>query len=303
MVLGLGLILAPSFLGPWQTGILTRALIFAILAMSLDLLMGYAGLPSLGQSAYFGTSAYVVGLMTTRATASFWLNFGAGLTSAALLAALFGLLALRARAVTFLMITLALAQVVWALASSGRAVTRGADGLPGIGRPDLGFLPWSFDSAASFYYLVLAFFIITAVVLHRIVRSPFGLALTGIRDNEVRMRALGYNTWLHLYIAFIIAGTFAGLAGIMDVYFNSIVTPASAGVMVSADPMLMIILGGPASLLGPVLGAFLIVPLSEVVSVFTEHWLIVMGLIYILVMLFARQGLLGVLRRKAEAPG
>lgn len=292
------LLVAPRFLGPWQVGILTKVLIFAILAMSLDLLMGYAGLPSLGQSAYFGTAAYTVGLLTTRLTANFWLNLGAGLAAATLLAALFGLLALRARAVTFLMITLALAQVVWALANSGRAVTRGADGLPGIGRPDLGFLPWSSHSAANYYYFVFFFFAVTALVLYSIVRSPFGLALMGIRDNELRMRALGYNTWLHLYVAFVIAGAFAGLAGMLDVYFNSIVTPASAGVMISADPMLMIILGGPATLFGAALGAAIIVPLTEIVSVFTQHWLIVLGGLYILVMIFARQGLLGVLKSR-----
>jgi len=292
------LLVAPQFLGTWQTGIITKVLIFAILAMSLDLLMGYAGLASLGQSAYFGAAAYTVGLLTTRLTANFWLNMGAGLAAATLLAALFGLLALRARAVTFLMITLALAQVVWALANSGRAVTRGADGLPGIGRPDLGFLPWSFQDATSFYYLVFFFFAVTALVLYGIVRSPFGLALMGIRDNELRMRALGYNTWLHLYIAFVIAGAFSGLAGIMDVYFNSIVTPASAGVMISADPMLMIILGGPATLFGAALGAAIIVPLTEIASVFTPHWMILLGGLFILVMVFARQGLVGLLRGK-----
>src|SRR5439155_22803656 len=162
--------------------------------------------------------AYTVGLLALRVRDNFWLDFFAGLVMATITAALFGLLALRAKGSYLLMITLALAQVLWGIAFGWRWLTGGDDGLPGIPRPADG-LPWSFAGGTRFYYLVLAVFVATAALLALIVRSPFGRALIGIRESERRMEVLGYDTWLHKYVAFVIAGALAGVAGMPFVYF------------------------------------------------------------------------------------
>jgi branched-chain amino acid transport system permease protein len=291
----LALLLLPLVLSSYQLGLLTKMLIFAIFAMSLNLTLGYAGLPSLGHAAYFGVGAYAVGLLALRVTTNFWVDFGAGLAAAALTAALFGLLALRARGSYLLMITLALAQVLWGIAFGWRALTGGDDGLPGVPRPAAG-LPWSFADGGRFYYLVLAVFGLTVAALALIVRSPFGRALVGIRESERRMEVLGYHTWLHKYVAFVLAGLFAGVAGSLFVYYNGFVSPAYLSIVLSATALIMVILGGAGTLLGPVVGSAAIVFLENVVSAHTERWLLVLGVIYVLVTLFAPSGLMGLVR-------
>jgi branched-chain amino acid transport system permease protein len=291
----LALALLPLVLSSYQLGLLTKMLILAIFAMSLNLTLGYTGLPSLGHAAYFGVGAYAVGLLALRVTANFWVDFGVGVVAAAVTAALFGLLALRARGSYLLMITLALAQVLWGIAFGWRALTGGDDGLPGVPRPAAG-LPWSFADGGRFYYLVLAVFGLTVAALAVIVRSPFGRALVGIRESERRMEVLGYHTWLHKYVAFVLAGLFAGVAGSLFVYYNGFVSPAYLSIVLSATALIMVILGGAGTLLGPVVGSAAIVFLENVVSAHTERWLLVLGVIYVLVTLFAPSGLMGLVR-------
>ena len=291
----LALATLPLALTSYQLGLLTKMLIFAVFAMSLDLIQGYAGLPSLGHAAYFGVGAYAVALLALHVRDNFWLDFGAGLVAAAACAALFGLLALRAQGSYLLMITLALAQVVWGIAFGWRRLTGGDDGLPGVPRPAAG-LPWSLAGALPFYYLVLGVFLLSAGALVIIVRSPFGRALVGIRESERRMAVLGYNTWLHKYVAFVLAGTFAGLAGNLFVYYNGFVSPAYLSIVFSAMALIMVILGGAGTLLGPVLGSITIVFLENVISAATQRWLLVLGLIYVAVTLYAPSGLVGLLR-------
>jgi branched-chain amino acid transport system permease protein len=293
--------LLPLALSSYQLGLLTKMLIFAIFAMSLNLILGYGGLPSLGHAAYFGVAAYTVGLLALRGVANFWLDVVAGLAAAALTAALFGLLALRAQGAYLLMITLALAQVLWGIAFGWRSFTGGDDGLAGVPRPAAG-LPWSLADGARFYYLVTVVFAVTTALLALIVRSPFGRALVGIRESERRMEVLGYNTWAHKYVAFVLAGGLAGVAGILFVYYNGFVSPAYLSVVLSAMGMIMVILGGAGTLLGPALGSGLIVFLENAISAYTQRWLLVLGLIYVVVTLFAPAGLLGLARRRTRGP-
>jgi branched-chain amino acid transport system permease protein len=297
----LALVALPLVLSSYQLGLLTKMLIFAVFAMSLDLVQGYAGLPSLGHAAYFGVGAYAVALLALYVRDNFWLDFGAGLAAAAACAALFGLLALRAHGSYLLMITLALAQVVWGVAFGWRWLTGGDDGLPGVPRPGAG-LPLSLAGALPFYYFVLVMFVLAAGALALIVRSPFGRALVGIRESERRMEVLGYNTWLHKYVAFVLAGTFAGLAGNLFVYYNGFVSPAYCSIVFSAMALIMVILGGAGTLLGPVLGSIAIVFLENVISAATQRWLLVLGIIYVAVTLYAPSGLVGLLRVRARSP-
>jgi branched-chain amino acid transport system permease protein len=291
------LALAPLALSSYQLGLLTKMLIFAIFAMSLNLLLGYGGMPSLGHAAYFGIAAYTAGLLALRGVTHFWLDFGAGLAAAALTAALFGLLALRTRGAYLLMITLALAQVLWGIAFGWKSLTGGDDGLPGVPRPATG-LPWSLAGGVRFYYFALIVFALATAFLWLVVRSPFGRALIGIRESERRMEVLGYNTWAHKYVAFVIAGGLAGVAGTVFVYYNSFVNPAYLSIVFSAMALIMVILGGAGTLLGPALGSAVIVVLENVISAHTQRWLLVLGLIYVAVTLFAPAGLIGILMRR-----
>lgn len=289
------LVVLPAGLTSYQLGLLTKILIFALFAMSLNLILGYAGLPSLGHAAYFGIGSYTVGLLAVKVLDNFWLDFGAGLIAATIAAALFGLLALRAEGSYLLMITLALAQVVWGIAFGWRQLTGGDDGLPGVPRPAAG-LPMSLADGVSFYYFTLLVTLLGTWVMWIVIRSPFGAALVGIRESERRMEVLGYNTWLYKYVAFILAGALAGLSGNLFVYYNGFVSPAYLSVIFSASALIMVILGGAGTLLGPAIGAAAIVILENVISAETERWLTVLGLIYVGVTLFAPAGLMGLVR-------
>lgn len=291
---GLALAVAlPFAVPPYFVDILSRVLVFAVLAMGLNLLAGYAGLPSLGQAAFMATGAYTAGLLIRRLDLNFVPASIAGVVLAAALGALFGLIALRARGATFLLITLALAQSVWAVAFTWRSLTRGDDGLGSIPRPNLPFLPWPMTDARAYYFFVLAFFLILLAVFAVLVRSPFGVALQGIRDNEQRMRSLGYNTWLYLYAAFIVAAIYSGVAGVLRAYLVGAVVPGWSQVDPSAEALLMVIMGGPGTVIGPLVGAAIIEPASEMANLFTSHWPLVLGVLYVVVILFAPQGIVG----------
>ncbi len=294
-VAGLAAAGAP-FLPSYPLTLLTQALIVAILAMSLDVLLGYTGLPSLGHAAYFGVAAYAVGILATEYQAGFWTCLLAGVLLAALTAAVFGLLAIRAAGTYFLMITLALGMVVWGLAFRWVSLTKGDNGISGVPRPDLG-LPWSLWSPLPFFYFALVAAALAAAALGLLVSSPFGLTLKGIRESESRMRTLGYNVWLHKYLAFVLAGTAAGFAGVLWAYYNGFVSPVDVQLVTSVEALLMVALGGPGTLAGPAAGAALIVFLKNFVSVYTKRWLLILGAVYIGVILFAPRGLAGALRR------
>jgi branched-chain amino acid transport system permease protein len=301
---GIGLLLGllclavvARLLPTYYTGLLTEALILGLFAMSLNLLLGHTGIPSLGHAAYFGAAAYTMALLSLRVAQNFWVSAAAGVLVSVIMAALFGLLALRTSGVYCMMITLALAQVLWGIAYGWRTMTGGDDGLPGIARPDLGGLvPWSLWNPANFFTAVLLVFVVVATALYLVVHSPFGYTLRGIRESETRMLCLGYNVWLHKYVAFLIAGGVAGIAGILFGYYHGFVSPAELSLVTSAEGLLMVIVGGAGTLFGPALGAGVVVFLRNVVSAYTERWLLVLGLIYLLVVLFAPHGILGALQ-------
>ena len=283
-------------LSAYPLTLLTQAAIVAVLAMSLDLLLGYTGLPSLGHAAYFGVAAYAVGILATDYQRGFLVCLAVGLVLAVLTAAVFGLLAIRATGTYFLMITLALGMVVWGLAFRWVSMTKGDNGIAGVPRPDVG-LPWNLSAPLPFFYFVLAAAVLAWVLLGLLVRSPFGLTLQGIRESDSRMRALGYNVWLHKYLAFVISGAFAGFAGVFWAYYNGFVSPVDVQLVTSVETLLMVALGGPGTLAGPALGAALIVFLKNFVSVYTKRWLLILGAVYIGVILFAPRGVLGAFRR------
>jgi branched-chain amino acid transport system permease protein len=211
------LLVATPFANSFVVLLVTQALVFAILAMSLDILLGYTGLPSLGQAAYLGVGAYLTAILASQYEFglgwSFWVVLLLGIGIGALTAAFFGLFAIRATGVYFLMITLALGQCVWGLVYRWNSLTGGDNGINMPGRPEFGI---DLADDLTFFYLVFGFFVATLAILYLLVKSPFGRSLVGIRESELRMRILGYNTWLHKYIAFIIAGGFGGLAGIPE---------------------------------------------------------------------------------------
>jgi branched-chain amino acid transport system permease protein len=295
IVAGVLALVAPM-LSAYPLTLLTQAAIVAILAMSLDVLLGYTGLPSLGHAAYFGVAAYTVGILATDYQRGFVICLLAGLLAATLFAAVFGLLAIRASGTYFLMITLALGMVVWGLAFRWVSMTKGDNGIAGVPRPDLP-LPWNLSSPLPFFYFALAAALLAWTLLALLVRSPFGLTLMGIRESESRMRALGYNVWLHKYLAFVIAGAFAGFAGVFWAYYNGFVSPVDVQLVTSVETLLMVALGGPGTLAGPALGAAVIVFLKNFVSVYTKRWLLILGAVYIGVILFAPRGVLGAFRR------
>jgi branched-chain amino acid transport system permease protein len=301
LVIAVALAALPFMLTTYYLGLATKILILAIFAMSLDLLVGQTGLISLGHAAYFGLSAYAIGVLTTRYGTSAWIALPASICIAGIAAALFGAMALRARGSYFLMITLALAQVVWGGAIGWRSVTGGDDGLPNVVRPALSMLG---GGTTGFYFFVLLFAIASVVAIGLIVRSKFGRALHGVRESETRMTALGYDVWRLKYVAFVVAGLFSGLAGGLYAYFNQFVSPEYVHVARSAEVLLMVIVGGTGTLAGPVVGAAFMVLLEDVTSTLTERWLLVLGAVYIVVTFLAPKGIVGsldALRQRVRA--
>jgi branched-chain amino acid transport system permease protein len=264
--------------------------------MSLDILVGHTGLPSMGHAAYFGVAAYATGFLHLAGVKSFWLVIVFGMGLGGLAAALFGLLAIRARGPYFMIITLALAQVLWGVAFKWRSVTGGDDGLPGIGRPEIG-LGIDLRPDLSFYYFAFALFLIVLIAIFVLVNSPFGHALRGIRESESRMRALGYHVWLYKYLAFIFAGSLAGISGVLWVYYSGYVSPSNLGIDLSVRGLLMLILGGTGSLLGPTIGAGIIVLLENVVSSLTARWSLVMGVVYVVAIMVFSEGIFSIVKR------
>jgi len=297
VVLGalVGLAVIAPYSGSFVLLLITQALIFGILAMSVDLLLGYTGLPSLGQAAYLGVGAYMTAILATRYQFGlewdFWLVISMGVACGALTAALFGLFAIRATGVYFLMITLALGMCVWGLVYRWNALTGGDNGINVPFRPAFGI---DLANDVTFFFVVLGFFVATLVVLYVLVHSPFGHSLVGIRESEQRMRILGYNTWLHKYLAFIIAGGFGGLAGVLWTHLNGIVSPEDVILTTSVDALLMVVLGGAGTLVGGAIGAAVVVFLREYLSIHVTWWQYVLGCVYVLTILFLPDGLMGI---------
>lgn len=288
--------LAP-FTGPFIILLLAQVLILGIVAMSVDLLLGYTGLPSLGQAAYLGVGAYLTAILATKLGFGlgwdFWIVVPLGIATGAATAAFFGLFAIRASGVYFLMITLALGMCVWGLAYRWNSLTGGDNGLNMPARPKFGI---ELANDLTFFYVVLGFFVASFFALQLLVASPFGKSLVGIRERELRMRILGYNTWLHKYIAFIVAGAFGGLAGVLWAHLNGIVSPSDVILTTSVDVLLMVVLGGPGTLVGGLIGATVVVFLREYLATVVPWWQYVLGAVYVLTILYLPGGIMALFK-------
>lgn len=279
----------------YATGIIRDVLIFAIFAGSLDLLVGRAGLPSLGHAAFFGSGAYAAAIVGQRlGTTELLIGLSAAAIVAGALATAIGTLAVRAAGIFFLMLTLALAQMVYALAYQATELTGGSNGLAGVRRPSL--LGIDLGSADLIYLLVAVVFALVTLLLWRIGRSPYGRALAGIRENERRMRALGYDTRTLKLSAFVLAGTLAGIAGALSAYAFRFVSPNDAALGTSVTALLIVLIGGAGTLLGPLLGAATVLFIERVLSSSVAFSQTVLGVVFVLFVLFARGGIAGLLR-------
>lgn len=275
--------------GDYYINLASQILIAAIFAMSLNLVVGYGGMVSLGHAAYLGVAAY--------ATAWIMLRFGIGPLAAGALAlvfttamaGLFGVLALRASGLSFLMITLALGQILWGVAYRWVDVTGGDNGLSGLTRPK----PFGIElvGATSFYFFTLLVFVAAFALIALLVRSPFGASLQGTREQPRRMNALGHHVWMVRWTAFVLSGFWGAVAGVLYVYYNTFISPHVLSLQNSAEVLLMVIAGGPATTLGPVVGAALVVIIKNVMSAYLERWVMLLGVVFLLIVMFLPEGI------------
>lgn len=273
----------------------TRIVILALAAASLNLIMGYGGMMSFGHAAYLGIGGYAVGILAQEGIGSGLAQFAVALAASALFALVIGALSLRTRGVYFIMITLAFAQMAYYIAS-GLARYGGDDGLTIYKRSDFGGLV-NLNDRVQFYYLCLACLLAVVFLIWRIVNSRFGLVVQGLRSNEQRMQAIGFASKRYKLTCFVIAGTLCGLAGALLANNTDFISPAVMYWTRSGDLMVMVILGGMGTLFGPVIGAVVYLVLEEVLSQLTEYWALIMGPLLLLVVLFGRGGIMGLLGR------
>lgn len=278
----------------YYINVASQILYWAVFALGLNVLVGYAGLTSLGHAALFAMSGYTAAIVVT---AGYGHAVGAiaaiGMTMAT--AAVFAVLALRATGIGFLMITLALGQILWGIAYRWASLTNGDNGINFKTRPQ----PFGVDltSAPAFYYAVLLVFLGAVGSMLVFVRSPLGAALRGTRDQPRRMTALGFNVWLIRFAAFVFSGFWTAIAGLLFLYYNQFISPQIAALQTSAEALLMVISGGSATILGPIAGAAIVVVMKNVVSAYVERWNMVLGFIFVLIISFMPDGLIPGFRR------
>jgi branched-chain amino acid transport system permease protein len=280
---------APYWLpGSYYVNIATQILFYAIFALAIDLLLGYGGLVSLGHAGLFGLASYVIAVVV----AAGWGHFAAiALALAVTLAAtgVFAVMALRSIGIGFLMITLALGQILWGLAYRWISVTNGDNGLNVDIRPaPFGF---SLNQASAFYYAVLIVFLIVVACVAVFVSSPLGASLRGTRDQPRRMNSLGYHVWMIRFCACLFSGLLTAIAGILFVYYNQFISPQTLALTASAEVVLMVISGGAGTLLGPIVGAALVVIMKNVASAYIVRWNFLLGAIFVAIVIFMPEGL------------
>ena len=297
----LGLLLSlPWWIGGvYYTNLASQILIAALFAMSLNLLVGYAGLTSLGHAGYLGLSAYGSAWLMVNLGLGHAASAAAALAGATAMAAVFGLIALRATGISFLMITLALGQILWGVAYRWTSVTGGDNGISGLTRPS----PFGLDlgSANAFYFFTLIVFLAVWGLITVWVRSPFGASIRGTRDQPRRMSALGFNVWLIRWVTFIISGFFGAVAGLMYVYYHQFISPHSLSLANSAEMLLMVIAGGAGTLSGPIVGAALVVLLKNVASAYIDRWVMLLGFVFIFIVMFVPGGIVAGVMRLCQA--
>jgi len=277
----------------WMPGIYyinvgSQILFYAIFALGLNVLVGYAGLVSLGHAGLFGIAAYATGYM---------LQLGYGHSEAILVAlvigvasmALYALLSLRSTGIGFIMITLALGEILWGLAYRWISLTGGDNGINVPTRPEP--FGYSLTVPTTFYYVTLIIFVASVFMVAVFVRSPFGAALMGTRDQPRRMNALGYHVWMIRFYACLFSGLLTAVSGILFVYYTQFISPQTLSLTSSAEVLLMVISGGPGTLLGPIVGAALVVVVKTVVSGFVVRWNFLLGAIFVAIVILMPEGL------------
>jgi branched-chain amino acid transport system permease protein len=285
----------PLIAGDYYVNLATQILTASVFALSLNLLVGYGGLTSLGHAAFLGFAAYLSAWLSLRFGLDQGLVAVAAMLATAVLAAVFGLIALRATGLGFLMITLALSQVLWGLAYRWVSITQGDNGLSVLGRPHPFGL--SLESAASFYWFTLFISVVAAVMMGIFVSSAFGSCLRGARDQARRMTALGHNVWMIRWITFVYAGFWGGVAGLLYVYYNKYIHPTALSMTNSAEGLLAVIAGGSGTLAGPIIGAALLVLLKNYVSGYIERWNMLLGFVFVFIVLVMPEGIVPGLKR------
>ena len=279
----------PSWMsGVYYVNVASQILFYAIFALGLNVLVGYAGLVSLGHAGLFGIAAYATGYM---------LQLGYGHIAAILVAlvigvasmAVFAVLSLRSTGIGFIMITLALGEILWGLAYRWISLTGGDNGINVPTRPTA--FGHSLSEPNAFYYTTLIIFLASIAVVAIFVRSPFGASLMGTRDQPRRMNALGYHVWMIRFYACLFSGLLTAVSGILFVYYTQFISPQTLSLFSSAEVLLMVISGGPGTLLGPIVGAALVVVVKTVVSGFLERWNFLLGAIFVAIVILMPEGL------------
>lgn len=305
LLLLLALVLLPVYVeltgSRFLLTLFTRIAILALAAVSLNLILGYGGMMSFGHAAYLGIGGYAVGILAFEGVTTGFVQWPVALLVSAFFALVIGALSLRTRGVYFIMITLAFAQMAYYIVA-GLARYGGDDGLT-IQKRSQFIAPINLSNKVQFYYICLALLCAAIYLVWRLINSRFGMAIQGARSNDTRMRAIGFPTYRYKLTCFVIAGTLCGLAGALLANHTDFVSPAMMYWTRSGDLIIMVVLGGMGSTFGPLFGAVALLVLEEVLSGITEYWQIILGPLLLLVVLFARggiDGLLGKMRQKVH---
>jgi len=289
----------PLFIPAFVASLVTKMMIYGLFGMSLNIIWGYAGIPSFGHAAFFGAGAYGAGILILRVGISnFWLNMLLALVATAVIAAILGVPAFRvfgvgagtANPIYFLLATIAFGELLARVAIWLRPITGGSTGLSGIPEPDLG-LGFRITSG-RYYYLVFVILAICIYIMYRIVNSHYGYALRGIHDNERRMQALGYNTWLYKYTSWIIAAVFGGVAGVLFAYYGSTLVPNNLAMVTSDIAFLLVIMGSTTVFFGPLIASVVFVGVEYVASLYLpDRWPLIFGFMFVLTIMLIPDGL------------
>jgi branched-chain amino acid transport system permease protein len=291
LVVLLILLVLPFMLSDYPRALVAEIFIFAILAMSLDLLLGFTGLMSLGHAAFFGLGAYAIAVLGVHFGLNAWLGLLAGVGIAATGAAVIGFFCVRTGGIPFLMLTLAFSQLLFTVALKWRDVTGGSDGMAISERPT--FFGYELGNSLVMYFMALFFFVLVYWGLRRLLNAPLGHVFVGIRENEARMEAIGYPVRVYKLLSFTIAGAFAGLAGGLYAIFNGFISSDALYWTASGDILIMAMLGGAGTLIGPVIGTGIFLLMKNVVSSYSEHWLSIIGITFICCVMFFPGGVWG----------
>jgi branched-chain amino acid transport system permease protein len=299
IVVGVVVLTLPLFLPSFVASLVTKMMIYALFGMSLNIIWGYAGIPSFGHAAFFGVGGYAAGILVLRVgISSFWINLVLAVVVTAVVAAILGIPAFRVfgvgagatNPIYFLLATIAFGELLSRGAIALRPLTGGSTGLAGIPAADLG-LGFKMTSG-RYYYLVFVVLVVCLYLIYRIVNSHYGYALRGIHDNERRMQALGYNTWLYKYTSWIIAGAFGAVAGVLFAHFGGIMVPNNLAMMTSDIAFLLVILGSTTTFFGPIVASVVYVGVEYLASIYLpERWPLIFGALFVITIMFLPQGL------------